>query len=96
MHQLEESHVAPTTRELLRFMERRRAQELGHELPLNVKEAAPYVDMHPKTVARMARNGEIPAHPGSGTKRINWKFYASELDAWLRNRLSSDLPSVFA
>lgn len=88
--QPQDSQVAPTARELLRFLERRRAQELGCELPLNLEEAAAYVDVHRKTIARMARNGEIPAHPVSGTQRKTWRFYASELDAWLRNRLSSD------
>ena len=87
--QHEGAHVSPTAREQLRFLERRRAQKLGYELPLNLTEAAAYVDMHRKTVASMARNGEIPAHPVSGTRRITWKFYASELDAWLRHRLSS-------
>jgi excisionase family DNA binding protein len=35
--------------------------------------------LHPKTVARMARRGELPAI------RIGryWRFRASELDAWL-------------
>jgi hypothetical protein len=36
--------------------------------------------MHPKTLQRMARLGQIPAH------KINrfWFFRASELDVWLK------------
>ena len=37
-------------------------------------------DMHIKTLQRMARYGEIPAHK-IGRR---WFFRASELDAWLR------------
>lgn len=44
-------------------------------------EAAKFLGgLHPKTVQRMARRGEIPAF------RIGryWRFRASELDEWLR------------
>jgi excisionase family DNA binding protein len=62
---------------------------LGYELPLNTEEAALFVDYNPKTVERMARNGEIPAHPISGTHKKTWRFYASELDEWLRAKVNS-------
>ena len=55
-----------TDHEVHRFLERHRAQALGHELPLDTKEAAAYVGFHPKTVERMAREEQIPAHPASG------------------------------
>jgi len=47
--------------------------------------AAPLLGIHPKTLQKMARNDEVPAH------RIGrvWRFRASELDGWLRNRVSS-------
>lgn len=82
-------HIPPTSRELQRFIERKRYQELGYELPMNTKEAAAYLGYHQKTVERMARDGEIPAHPASGVHRKTWKLYASELDAWLRGKVSS-------
>lgn len=82
-------HAGPTPRDIQRFIERRRAQELGYELPLNTKEAALYVGLHYKTVERMARDGQIPAHPASGVRRHTWKFYPAELDAWLRAKVSS-------
>ncbi len=87
--ELSPNFVPPTSRELQRFIERKRYQELGYELPMNSKEAASYVGYHQKTVERMAREGEIPAHPASGVRRKTWKFYASELDAWLRGKISS-------
>ena len=83
------SDAIPTNHELSRFLERRRAQKLGFELPLDTLEAGNYVGLHPKTVERMARMGEIPAHPVSGVRRKTWRFYPSELDAWLRSRVNS-------
>jgi excisionase family DNA binding protein len=77
------------SREVERFFERRRGQALGFEIPLTTREAAAYVGFHPKTVERMARSGEIPAHPASGVRRRTWRYYASELDLWLRARLHS-------
>lgn len=73
----------------LRFLERQHAQALGHELPLSTKEAAAYVGLHWKTAERMARSGEIPAHPVSGNRRKTWRYYPSELDEWLRARVNS-------
>jgi hypothetical protein len=37
----------------------------------------------------MARAGEIPAHPASGVHRTTWRFFATELDAWLRAKVNS-------
>jgi excisionase family DNA binding protein len=83
------SEPGSSSSEEQRFLERRRAQALGYELPLNTKEAAAYIGLHAKTVERMARCDEIPAHPISGVRRKTWKFYPSELDAWLRGRVNS-------
>lgn len=83
------THVAPNAHEVQRFLDRKRYQELGYELPMTTREAAAYVGMHWKTVEKKAREGTIPAHPVSGVHRKTWKFYASELDAWLRGQVSS-------
>lgn len=64
---------------------------LGHdrtnpvERPLTCQEAAQFVRVHPKTVKRMARSGELPGHFRFG----RWYFYASELDCWMRTELHS-------
>ena len=55
------------------------------ERPLTCDEAAAFVRVHPKTVKRMARNGELPGHFRFG----RWFFYASELDSWMRTELHS-------
>lgn len=55
------------------------------ERPLTCEEAAAFVRAHPKTVKRMARNGELPGHFRFG----RWFFYASELDCWMRTELHS-------
>jgi excisionase family DNA binding protein len=55
------------------------------ERPLTCEEAAALVRVHPKTVKRMARSGELPGHFRFG----RWFFYASELDCWMRTELNS-------
>ena len=58
---------------------------LSVERPLTCEEAAAFVRVHPKTVKRMARSGELPGHFRFG----RWFFYASELDCWMRTELHS-------
>jgi excisionase family DNA binding protein len=55
------------------------------ERVLNTEEAAALLQIHPKTLQRMARQGAVPAF------RIGdlWRFRASALDEWLRFGLSS-------
>jgi len=55
------------------------------ERPLTCGEAAAFVRVHPKTVKRMARSGELPGHFRFG----RWFFYVSELDCWMRTELHS-------
>jgi excisionase family DNA binding protein len=55
-------------------------------------EAADFLQIHPKTLQRMARRAEIPAY------RLGryWRFRGSELDAWLRSQARSSNPSASA
>jgi len=55
------------------------------ECPLTCEEAAAFVRVHPRTVKRMARAGNVPGHFRFG----RWYFYASELDCWMRMELHS-------
>ena len=57
---------------------------------LNSQEAATLLQIHPKTLEKLARDGEVPSH------RIGdlWRFRASELDRWLKSKLSSESPLV--
>ena len=51
----------------------------------NSAEAALYLRIHPRTLTRMAKQGEIPAiHLG----RL-WRFRKKDLDSWLERRLIS-------
>ena len=58
------------------------------EAPVDQKHAAHFLNMHPKTVLRKAREGSLPAHP-VGADRKRWHFYLSELDQWLRSQVTS-------
>ena len=53
---------------------------------LNTEEAAALLQIHPKTLQKMAREGTVPAF------RIGyrWRFRASALDEWLRSGVSSN------
>jgi excisionase family DNA binding protein len=58
---------------------------INFERVLNTEEAAALLQIHPKTLQRMARQGAVPAF------RIGdlWRFRASSLDQWLRSGLCS-------
>ena len=47
--------------------------------------AAELLKIHPKTLQRMARRGEVPA------VRIGryWRFRASQLDSWVQSQVNS-------
>jgi excisionase family DNA binding protein len=48
---------------------------------LTATEAAQYLRVQPGTVLKWAKEGRIPAHPLSGSKRVTWRFLKSELDS---------------
>jgi len=52
-------------------------------------EVAKFLGLCRRTVAKMAREGRIPAHPVSGTARRTWRFKLSELDEWMQGRINS-------
>jgi len=49
------------------------------------EEAARFLNINPKTLQKMARNGAVPGY------RIGklWKFRLSDLDTWLRSKVIS-------
>ena len=59
---------------------------VAFERVLNTEEAAALLQIHPKTLQKMAREGTVPAF------RIGdlWRFRASALDEWLRSGVSSN------
>lgn len=50
---------------------------------LTGSEAAEYLKVKPRTLLQWTREGKVPAHKLSGTKRCVWRFLKSELDAML-------------
>jgi excisionase family DNA binding protein len=50
---------------------------------LTSNEAAAYLNVKPRTIMKWAKEGRIPAHSLSGSKRVTWRFLKSELDAML-------------
>jgi len=60
------------------------------ERPVNAKAAADFLQMHVRSVTRLAGVGHIPGHPIGYGQRKKWLFYISELDEWLRAQICSD------
>jgi excisionase family DNA binding protein len=63
-----------------------RAVSVRFEPLLDCQETARLLHLHPKTVERLARQGELPAVKVG--KR--WLFRASELDGWLGSGVHSE------
>ena len=49
---------------------------------------AQFLSLSPRTIAKMARDGRIPAHPVSGSARRTWRFRLSEVAATISERPS--------
>jgi excisionase family DNA binding protein len=60
-------------------------RELPFEQLLDSDEAASLLKIHPKTLQKMARNGEIPGFQIGDL----WRFRASALNEWLASKLAS-------
>ncbi len=65
-------------------------QTAAFEPLLDSKQAAQLIQVHPKTLQRLARAGKVPA------VRIGdlWRFRASALDEWVRSTICSPMPLV--
>ena len=53
---------------------------------IDARAAGEFLTLHPVTVQRLARRGELPGHVLCNGKRKQWRFLSSELAAWLKNR----------
>jgi excisionase family DNA binding protein len=58
---------------------------ISFEALLDDSQASSLLGIHPKTLQRLARAGELPSY------RVGrfWRYRASELDVWLRSRAQS-------
>ncbi len=61
------------------------------EVFVTASEAGDFLELHPATLQKFAREGVIPAHPVAGRKRRHWRFLRPELAEWLRTRGSESL-----
>ncbi len=55
---------------------------MSFEPLLSPIEAASLLRIHPKTLVKLARQGEVPA----ARTGKHWRFRASTLDAWFRSK----------
>lgn len=60
------------------------------ERPVTAKAAAEFLQMHVRSITRLAGTGHIPGHPIGYGQRKKWLFYISELDGWLRAQVCSE------
>jgi len=60
------------------------------ERPVTAKVAAEFLQMHVRSITRLAGIGHIPGHPIGYGQRKKWLFYISELDEWLRGQVCSE------
>ena len=60
------------------------------ERPVSARVAAEFLQMHVRSVTRLAGVGHIPGHPIGYGQRKKWLFYISELDEWLRAQICSE------
>lgn len=64
---------------------------LPAERPVSAKTAAEFLQMHVRSITRLAGVGHIPGHPVGYGQRKRWLFYISELDEWLRAQVCSEI-----
>jgi len=57
---------------------------------LTVKEAASYLGVHPCTVRRLEKKGDLPSIRGRG---LGIRFKKDEIDSWLEKQSTRPLPS---
>jgi excisionase family DNA binding protein len=64
--------------------------QFAYEHLLTSEEAAAFLQIHPKTLQKLARQGSVPA------LRIGdlWRFRISELDRWVSEEINSSPPLV--
>jgi excisionase family DNA binding protein len=53
---------------------------------IDARAAGEFLTLHPVTVQRLARKGELPGHAVCNGKKKHWRFLQSELAAWLKER----------
>ena len=52
-------------------------------------EAASFLKLNPRTLQRLAREGNIPPHSFGERRHKTWRFLLSELDEWMKAKVNS-------
>ena len=65
-----------------------------HERYVDAQEGAAFLGLHPKTLMRLAREGEVIAYSISEGTRRHWRFLISELDKWMKSKVNSSAHPV--
>lgn len=59
---------------------------------VDAKVVAVHIGVHKNTVARLTREGIIPAHAVSaGMRKTLWRYRLSEVDEWMKNNASKSV-----
>jgi len=61
---------------------------------VSADEAAEFLKTNRLKIIRMARSGDLPAHPLGSSKRRQWRFRLSELDKHMQRGVNSAYPPV--
>ena len=64
-------------------------QSVVLESYVEADEAGAFLRMSARHVKKLAREGNLPAHPRGNGQRRRWLFLLTELDAWMRGRVNS-------
>ena len=74
--------------DLTGFLQRRADRVQGFEPWVRFDVAAEYLGLHAQDLHELARTGEIPAQSVGSGKGTSWRFLISELDIWMRSRIT--------
>ena len=74
--------------------EMQRKAPQSSERPVSARVAAEFLQMHVRSVTRLAGVGHIPGHPIGYGQRKKWLFYISELDIGRELRYAPTPPGV--
>jgi excisionase family DNA binding protein len=61
---------------------------------VDAQEGAAFLRIHPKTLMRLARDGNLPAYSFSEGTRRHWRFLISQLDKWMKAKVNSSAHPV--
>ncbi len=61
-----------------------------HKNPLSLKELSAYLNIHPLTLQRYARAGQVPGFKVKGA----WKFDQAQIKRWVKGKKRLECPLI--